>query len=347
MKTDSPEQWYVAIFAQDLRGKPIRRTILGIHLVFFRDEEGNAAALADRCPHRNAPLSEGRIVQGCLQCPYHGWKFNSLGECVEIPGLIHPISKEKKPSVEAFEILEQDRLIWIRLKKPEGSIDRLPLRMLGLDEIGNHAFFFQSSSSTQMLNALENLLDGTHTHFVHPGLIRREGGRKKVSARLKGGNEKIEIEYHGEGKQSGFISKVFGSDDIVGIGRFIFPCVGQLEYKNTKGRKLVLTAFFTPENENLLRVFVGVTYRKPSWLPGWLVNFILRPLFLKGKAQDAVILSKQADNLRSWGGKEQFHYTELDLIRPHIIRILEKNLDGDSEDQKSDLIFEREITLLL
>ena len=78
--------WWVAGTSAELARRPIARTILGTPLVLFRTA-GKAAALLDRCPHRNAPLSHGKIVEGLIECPYHGWAFDGAGECRRIPGM--------------------------------------------------------------------------------------------------------------------------------------------------------------------------------------------------------------------------------------------------------------------
>ena len=67
--------------------RPLARTLLDTPLVLFKDEVGSIAILHDRCPHRHAPLSEGKVHRGQLACPYHGWQFNGQGHCTKIPGM--------------------------------------------------------------------------------------------------------------------------------------------------------------------------------------------------------------------------------------------------------------------
>ena len=76
-----PDAWFIACEARALRDKPISFTLQGTPLVLFRGAEGKPAALLDRCPHRNAPLSLGKVVNGELQCGYHGWRFDGAGFC--------------------------------------------------------------------------------------------------------------------------------------------------------------------------------------------------------------------------------------------------------------------------
>ncbi len=78
--------WQVAAFAAELKDRPLPRTLLGEQVVMFRGPDGRPAALLDECPHRLAPLSLGRVVDGVLQCGYHGMAFNGQGACVRVPG---------------------------------------------------------------------------------------------------------------------------------------------------------------------------------------------------------------------------------------------------------------------
>src|SRR5262245_26076824 len=78
--------WYVACRSGALGRRPVARTVLGVPLVLFRDAAGGAAALLDRCPHRNVPLSLGHVVpEGHLECAYHGWQFDGTGRCRLVP----------------------------------------------------------------------------------------------------------------------------------------------------------------------------------------------------------------------------------------------------------------------
>lgn len=79
--------WPLAAVAQLRRDKPLARSLHGVPLVVFRGPAGHAAVTHDRCPHRHAPLSGGRVDQGELVCPYHGWRFDTNGGCTRVPGM--------------------------------------------------------------------------------------------------------------------------------------------------------------------------------------------------------------------------------------------------------------------
>ena len=74
-------RWYVAAWSTDVGREPLARVLLGEPVMLFRREDGTPAALEDRCPHRNLPLSEGRIVGDSVECGYHGLIFGCDGAC--------------------------------------------------------------------------------------------------------------------------------------------------------------------------------------------------------------------------------------------------------------------------
>src|SRR5262249_61568732 len=76
---------YIAAWADELEQKPLARRICSEPVVLFRDHDGRAAALVDRCCHRAAPLSRGDVVPAGLQCGYHGLTFDGSGKCVGVP----------------------------------------------------------------------------------------------------------------------------------------------------------------------------------------------------------------------------------------------------------------------
>src|SRR5690349_4921779 len=83
-----PHSWFILCTSRELGGRPLGRMLQGVPLVLFRGEGGKPAALVDRCPHRNVPLSLGRVREGTLECAYHGWRFDTAGQCRAVPGLV-------------------------------------------------------------------------------------------------------------------------------------------------------------------------------------------------------------------------------------------------------------------
>ncbi len=77
--------WYAIASSASLADQPIDVPFAGHDHVLFRDAQGRPRLYSDRCPHRGASLALGRMEDGCLRCPFHGWKFTADGVCVEVP----------------------------------------------------------------------------------------------------------------------------------------------------------------------------------------------------------------------------------------------------------------------
>src|ERR1700743_2139174 len=78
--------WYPVLQSEDVEpGKAVGFTVLGEHLVAWRDRDGSPNVVHDRCPHRSIKLSVGRVFDGNLQCILHGLRFNGKGKCVMWP----------------------------------------------------------------------------------------------------------------------------------------------------------------------------------------------------------------------------------------------------------------------
>ncbi len=87
--------WQVAAFSAEIKDTPLPRTLLGEDVVLYRTATGAPAALLDECPHRLTPLSLGKVIDGVLQCGYHGMRFNSAGACVHAPGQEESLQRRK------------------------------------------------------------------------------------------------------------------------------------------------------------------------------------------------------------------------------------------------------------
>ncbi|MDB5682344.1 MAG: Rieske (2Fe-2S) protein, partial [Sphingomonas bacterium] len=107
--------WYVAGWGDDLGEAPLARTFLDEPVAMFRDEAGLPQAIGGRCPHRFAALGKGRVVDGQLECPYHGLRFDSTGACVFNP---HEHGVVPRASVQTYPLVERHRLLWIWMGDP-------------------------------------------------------------------------------------------------------------------------------------------------------------------------------------------------------------------------------------
>jgi phenylpropionate dioxygenase-like ring-hydroxylating dioxygenase large terminal subunit len=161
--------WYAALWLADLAdGKPFARTVAGERIVFWRQEDGEVAALADLCPHRMAPLSLGAIKPGQLMCRYHGLGFDARGRCVANP--YGPLLASL--AVRSFPVELRDGMIWVWTGTPEHAdpalIPDILAFMRGLPETALVVGTIHAKASHKLFE--DNILDPGHGEFLHPML---------------------------------------------------------------------------------------------------------------------------------------------------------------------------------
>src|SRR5215212_9537410 len=107
--------WMPALKSSELErdGPPVRLMLLGEKLIAFRDSAGKVGVFDHRCPHRCASLFLGRNEEGGLRCLYHGWKFDTSGQCIDMPSV--PVHQDFKHKVTAKAYRTQERagLVWV------------------------------------------------------------------------------------------------------------------------------------------------------------------------------------------------------------------------------------------
>jgi phenylpropionate dioxygenase-like ring-hydroxylating dioxygenase large terminal subunit len=162
--------WWMAMWSQDLvAGQLTSRRIMDEPLVFYRTESGKPAAVHDRCPHRWAPLSKGKLLPGDhLQCPYHGLEFDEHGICVKNP---HP--NYKIPStmrVRSYPLAEKHSAIWIWMGTGTPDESQIPdfgwLDPGSANTIDRRNYLLMPCNWSLMV---DNLLDTSHVAFLHLG----------------------------------------------------------------------------------------------------------------------------------------------------------------------------------
>jgi len=311
--------WYIACRAGDLGRRPIRRTILGMPIVLFRGAGGSPGALLDRCPHRNVPLSMGSVEQGLLQCGYHGWRFDQAGTCRHVPALCGA-SASKARAATSFGCREQGGFIWVwpdALAEPTGEPFRFEYDgKSGYTTVREHVVAQASLHATA-----ENALDVPHTAFLHAGLFRSdERERNRIEVIVRRWHDRVEAEYRGEPRPEGVVGRLLapGGGLVQHWDRFLLPSIVQVEYRLGETH-LMVSAALTPESDYVTHLWPVISFNLP--LPGWAVVPLLKPIAMHIFRQDAVVLQRQTENIQRFGG-EQYVSTEVDVLGPHILRLL-------------------------
>ena len=166
--------WYVAAWPDEIGEEPLGRTIMNQPIVLFRDAEGRAAALEDRCCHRGAPLTHGTVVADGIECGYHGLVYDRAGRCVRIPGQDRIADAA---GVRFYPVVERQQFVWIWMGDPAladaGSILDYPYHDRPESWPHRRARFRIAANYMMMI---DNLMDLSHLGYVHSRTI---GGSAK------------------------------------------------------------------------------------------------------------------------------------------------------------------------
>ena len=159
--------WYPAATIEELTDLPIKARILGQDFVLFRDAAGKACCLSNTCTHRGGSLGDGKIRNGNMQCPYHGWEFNGEGHCTKIPSLGSNAKIPSRARIDAYPVEERYGLVFCFLGDlPEA--ERPPI--MEIPEWAHEGWTYtiqQFDFDIYYERSMENGVDPAHNEFVH------------------------------------------------------------------------------------------------------------------------------------------------------------------------------------
>jgi phenylpropionate dioxygenase-like ring-hydroxylating dioxygenase large terminal subunit len=164
--------WYVAAWSDDIGdGQVVARTIMDEPIALYRRADGSVAAVEDRCPHRFAPLSLGKVVAGDrIQCAYHGLEFDGSGACVRNPHGSKNIPPRAR--VKSYPVVEKHKAVWLWMGAEPADDAKVP-DFAVLDNVPE-IYTTKRDAITIRANyqlIIDNLLDLSHTSYLHEGIL--------------------------------------------------------------------------------------------------------------------------------------------------------------------------------
>lgn len=156
--------WYVAMPSGRLGRRPRAVELFGRPVVAWRDGTGRPVVMARFCPHQGASLAVGRVVDGALRCPFHHWRFDERGSCVEIPGTprIPPTAR-----VRSYPTVERHGLVWVWFGTPEPAYDVPDFGPLTGERGRYLGFRYADRTRGTIRHLLENAVDHYHFRALH------------------------------------------------------------------------------------------------------------------------------------------------------------------------------------
>jgi len=239
-------QWYAILPSKAIKeNKILSVKRLGIELALFRNKDGKLGCVEDKCSHRGASLSHGKVTDNSISCPFHGLQFDSQGHCKFIPAngksSLEDISRY---NVNSHLVKEANQLIYFWYGEQAMATEVLPFFY---DDIDSSFVFseIQDSWNTHYSRSIENQLDVIHLPFVHHNTIGR-GNRTLVNGpkhefidgmiRTSANNELD------TGQKPRKVSECTIGDIFLG---FIFPNV----WMNHISKSLIIVGIFAPVDE--------------------------------------------------------------------------------------------------
>ncbi|MCG6903580.1 MAG: aromatic ring-hydroxylating dioxygenase subunit alpha [Rhodobacter sp.] len=169
------QYWIPALLASELPEDdcpPTRVKLLGERLIAFRDSKGRYGLMDEFCAHRGVSLWFGRNEEGGLRCPYHGWKYDYQGNCVEVPSEPEESGFCEKIKLRAYPLIKVGDILWTHMgdkenrpPEPEWEFATVP---------AEQTYTSKRWQECNWLQAMEGGIDSSHVSFLHSGSLKSD-----------------------------------------------------------------------------------------------------------------------------------------------------------------------------
>lgn len=342
---DIVNHWYILALENEVpKDKPIKRILYDQAFVLFRNQQGEIGVMPDRCLHRGAQLSLGKIVDGSIRCPYHGWRFASDGTLLEVPS--------DGPTIEAAELNKkrgwcttkvpfkvQDGCVWIwpggSDKLTEGPSWRFP-EFQNKDVV---QYFMTTDFENEVTHLVQNFMDVPHTVFVHSKWFRNRA-LLKVPIDIDVQNGRVKVTYKQESDSIGFTARILNPENapMIHTDEFIFPNITRVDYK-FGNRFFIINSQCSPISRYQTRVYTWIAY-DIGWLSALFkpfMSFYTRQVI----QQDVEIMQNQGRNFKQYGEGE-FRNTQADELHIAIDKMRQTGTQDRHEPLKMQFNRQRE-----
>ena len=182
--------WHPALLAEELPEpdcEPVRIELLSEKLIAFRDTEGRLGLMDELCAHRRTSLWFARNEENGLRCPYHGWKYDVTGQCVEVPSEDADYCKNIR--LKAYSLIEKGGILWAFMGDPEKKPPLPEWEFINVKPARRYTT--KRLQACNWLQAMEGGIDSSHVSFLHSKsletdpLFKGAGGNKNNLGDMK------------------------------------------------------------------------------------------------------------------------------------------------------------------
>jgi phenylpropionate dioxygenase-like ring-hydroxylating dioxygenase large terminal subunit len=182
--------WIPALHSDELPEPdcpPVRVKLLSERLLAFRDTQGRVGVIDEFCAHRGISLWFGRNEDNGLRCPYHGWKYDHTGQCIDVPSEPEESGFCKKIRLKSYPSVELGGVVWIYMGPPEL---KPPLPAFEWCTVpATHRFASKRTEECNYLQAIEGGIDSSHVSFLHRHELRSDPLHVGRGAQLTAGTD--------------------------------------------------------------------------------------------------------------------------------------------------------------
>ncbi|MDU8941774.1 aromatic ring-hydroxylating dioxygenase subunit alpha [Ovoidimarina sediminis] len=169
------QYWIPALLARELPEDdcpPVRVKLLGERLIAFRDSKGRYGLMDEFCAHRGVSLWFGRNEEGGLRCPYHGWKYDYTGQCIEVPSEPEESGFCEKIKLRAYPLIKIGDVLWTHMGDKE---NRPPEPVWEFATVpAEQTYTSKRWQECNWLQAMEGGIDSSHVSFLHSGALKTD-----------------------------------------------------------------------------------------------------------------------------------------------------------------------------
>jgi 5,5'-dehydrodivanillate O-demethylase len=225
--------WYPVAFEHELSGEHPTHfvRVLGEDLVLFRDKSGNVGLIQDHCAHRGASMMYGRVEERGISCAYHGWLYDTQGNCLETPAEPAGSMFHLTVKMRAYPVQKLVGLYWAYLGP--APVPEIPHFDILFRRDGHHTTQLRGQLDSNYFQAMENSVDPAHLQILH----QATAGRGRVA----------------ENTTRGF------TDDVIGFD-FYLTDYGIMKHREYRDGRIDEHPLIFP---NILRQGNGIEIRVP------------------------------------------------------------------------------------
>ena len=292
--------WYAVLDSKEVKkNKPFFAKRLNKNLVFWRDSNNNICCIDDKCCHRGASLSHGKICGNNVACPFHGFQFDKTGKTVMIPANGKNTEVNKNFFVEGYEVKELYGFIWLWY----GDKDKINDRIMFPDDLKDKKFSYSTIKDewhNHYTRCIENQLDVVHVSFVHYNTIGK-GNKTVVNGPLVELDEennilKFYVNNVIDKGQKALSASEMKKEDFKYFLYFYFPNTWQ----NYIFEKMRVFGVFAPVDDENTVIYMRF-YQKVMNIP-----FIKNIINFIGKKYSAVVLKQDKNVVKTQSSKESY-----------------------------------------